>query len=737
MIDPALGDHLPYVTYFIAIALIAWLTTTPLAAVSLVLGWLLADYFFVGPNGLFAVSTPGTTYIVGTAAYFAVGATSIAVSHYMRLARHLEAEQRERLRTTLASIGDAVVATDTAGRITTMNAVAEALTGWTSADALGRPLDEVFRIVNENTREPVDNPAARALKEGTIVGLANHTVLISKDGTEWPIDDSAAPIVGEEGELIGSVLIFRDITARRRAEQALRESESLKTAIFETSLDCIISMDHTGKVVEFNPAAERIFGYKREETLGRELAVLIIPPALREAHRRGLARYLETGEGPVMNRRIEVNAIKADGSEFLVELTVTRIPTDGPPLFTAFVRDITGQKRMEDDLRKYAADLSEADRRKNEFLAMLAHELRNPLAPIRNSVEALRMTASDGSRTLPAADMIERQVDQLVRLVDDLLDVGRISRGKIDLRVEKVDLVSLIHNVVEAARSIHCDGHELSITLPGESIYVNADPVRIAQVAGNLLNNACKFTESGGRISLAVGREDGYAVIRVRDNGLGIEADRLPYIFDMFMQVDTSLERSGSGLGIGLTLVKNLVEMHGGSVEAHSAGVGRGSEFVVRLPVWKDEGETKPDQVFKSGPGEAVSNSGHSSGHRILVVEDNEDSAKSLEMLLKLNGNDTQIASDGLEAIGAAESFRPDVILMDIGLPKLNGYEACRRIRQQPWGEDILMIALTGWGQEGDRKKSRDAGFDSHLVKPVEFQALLKLLAELNGRKIQ
>ena len=325
--------------------------------------------------------------------------------------------------------------------------------------------------------------------------------------------------------------------------------------------------------------------------------------------------------------------------------------------------------------------------------------------------------------------MLERQVGQMVRLVDDLLDVSRISRGKIELRREQVELASCVHHAVEAARSLYQSmDHDLTVTLPPKSIYLNADPTRLAQVMGNLLNNACKFTDKGGRISLTVEvesreRQRPEAVIRVRDTGIGIAADQLSRIFDMFTQVDTSLERSVSGLGIGLTLVKSLVEMHGGTVEVFSAGLGHGSEFVVRLPVSAVTPELPPKPL--QGEPEPMT------GRRILVVDDNRDSAESLAELLKLAGNETHSAHDGLEAVEAAATFRPDVVLLDIGLPKMNGYEAARKIREQPWGKAMVLVALTGWGQDEDRRKSKEAGFDGHLVKPVELAALTKVLAEL------
>jgi signal transduction histidine kinase len=369
------------------------------------------------------------------------------------------------------------------------------------------------------------------------------------------------------------------------------------------------------------------------------------------------------------------------------------------------------------------AGLKEADRRKNEFLAMLAHELRNPLAPIRNALQILQLESGNETVQL-VSETFERQVGQLVRMVDDLLDVNRITRGKIDLRIERVELAPVIQHAVEAVRPM-CEnrGHQLSVVIPKQAVYLDADPARMAQVLSNLLNNACKFTPNGGRITLAAEQQAENVVIRIEDNGIGIATEQLPRIFEMFTQVDTSLERSVSGLGIGLTLVKNLVEMHGGTVEAHSEGVGRGSEFVVRLPISVTTAEPKSPAPKGSKPAATVS-------RRILVGDDNRDSARSLAMLLKVTGHETLTAFDGLEAVAAAEEFRPDVVLLDIGLPKLNGYETAITIREQPWGKEMLLVAVTGWGQDDDREKSRNAGFDAHMLKPVDHTVLSKLLAE-------
>jgi CheY-like chemotaxis protein/two-component sensor histidine kinase len=371
------------------------------------------------------------------------------------------------------------------------------------------------------------------------------------------------------------------------------------------------------------------------------------------------------------------------------------------------------------------AQLKEADHRKDEFLAMLAHELRNPLAPLVNMLEVLKRSDSDTDLIPRVRSTLDRQLGQLVRLVDDLLDVSRITRGKLQLRRENVELAPILQQAIETCRPLaDSEGHRLHVSLPSHPIALDADSVRLSQVFGNLLNNACKYTPPGGQIWLTAEERGNHAVVTVRDTGVGIPPEKIASVFEMFTQIDSSLERSQGGLGIGLTLVKRLVEMHGGSVEAHSPGQSQGSEFVVRLPILEKIAPKAP--LPSASRPAAVS-------RRVLVVDDNRDAAMSLAMLLKMTGNQTKTAHDGLEALAAAEEFRPDVVLLDLGLPKLNGYDVCRRVRHQPWGENMTLVALTGWGQAEDRRQSKEAGFDHHLVKPVDFPMLLSLLAEVRA----
>jgi PAS domain S-box-containing protein len=1110
------------------------------------------------------------------------------VTERKRTERELH-RQREWFRVTLASIGDAVITTDTEGRVTFLNSVAEKLTGWSRQEAVGQPLESVFRIVNEYSRQPVENPVTRVLREGKVVGLANHTALLAKDGAEYPIADSAAPIQEAQGEVAGVVLIFRDVTMERRADEArrrlaaivewsddailsktvegvitswnkgaerlygytadeiigrpvwvlvpperadeesvimekfkrgeatdhfetvrlrkdgtpvevsvsvspiadaagqligastiarniterkqaereLRESEERKAGMLSAALDCIITIDHLGKIVEFNPAAERMFGYRKEELLGQEMAEKIVPPSLREQHYRGLARYLATGEGPVLGRRLEMPAMRADGTQVPVELAITAIHRDGPPLFTAYLRDLTESRRAEghraarlavtqilaeatapgeaivrlleaicgalgwdvgafwqvdntagvlrcteswhrpaakvaefeattrsrtfgpgtglpgriwntrqpawipdvvqdsnfpraliadreglhgafgfpvtvgseivgvieffsreirepdadllemvgtlgsqvgqfierlraeaqlrlaeadarfladvsaalasvidyestlqkvarlavpffadwctvdmldddgelrrlavahvdpakvelaheaqrrfppdpaapqgvwniirtgqaeiveeiseellaasvkdaaflgilrelglksyigvplkargkvlgvltfitaESERRYDADdlavaedlahraavavenaklyhaLRDADRRKDEFLALLGHELRNPLAPTSNALHLLKLPQADIAIKDQAREMLERQVEHMVRLVDDLLDVSRIMRGKVELRREPIELAAVVARAVETVQPvIEAEGHELVLAPASEPLWIYGDLLRLAQVVANLLNNAAKYTERGGRIMLSTAREDGQAVVRVHDTGIGLSRDMLGRIFEMFFQVERRTKEAHGGLGIGLSLVRGLVESHGGRVEAHSEGLGKGSEFVVRLPLLPNE---KGDHDAKS---ERQNTDGRLVPRRVLVVDDNVDAADSLAMLLRLAGQDVVVAYDGPAALEHAQANPPAVAFVDLGMPRMDGYELARLFRTHPALKDVVLVALTGWGQPEDRQRTKETGFDHHLVKPVEAATLRRLLSE-------
>jgi PAS domain S-box-containing protein len=621
---PIIGYELPFLLLWPAISICAWYGGFGPGLVATLLSLVAAHVVLFESHIAFAMTDPNG--VIGLGLFVLLGLSISVLGEMLRQAkRRLEAyaqevfNQREWLRVTLGSIGDGVIATDTAGRVTLLNAVAESLTGWTQQQAAGRPMENVFHIVNEQTRQLVENPVRKVLQTGATVGLANHTMLLAKDGQERPIDDSAAPIRSDDETTLGVVLVFRDVTERRR---------------------------------------------------------------------------------------------------------------------------------LENELRQRMRELAEADQRKNQFLAMLAHELRSPLAPACNAVWLLR-SLDPGHPKFPwAREVVQRQLQQMARLVDDLLDVSRITTGKIRLQKDAVELHDILERAVEISRPLlEARRHELTESLPAEPVWLHADPTRLAQVISNLLTNAAKYTEDGGHIWLTacvekesdtvtrwqgdkVTQEAGHRVtvspchrvrISVRDNGIGIAANMLPHIFDLFTQVERSLERSEGGLGVGLTLVRRLVEMHGGQVRAHSAGLGQGSEFEVWLPLGKSHLESRSALVDDQEPG--------ASSRRVLVVDDNRDAAETLAVLLRADGHDVHVAFDGLTALKAADILQPEVILLDIGLPQMDGYEVARRLRQLPGLEKALLIALTGYGQEEDRRRSHEAGFDRHLVKPIDVSMLQTLLA--------
>ena len=420
----------------------------------------------------------------------------------------------------------------------------------------------------------------------------------------------------------------------------------------------------------------------------------------------------------------ETVRVTKDGRLIDVSLTVSPVRNASGEIIGAskVARDITQRKEAE-------AALREADRRKNEFLAILAHELRNPLAPIRNSLHILRMSAGNDPGADSVSDIMERQVNHMVRLVDDLLEISRITRGKIELRKESVELAAIVRGAVETSRPlIDGAGHQLAVAIPPEPLTMEADAVRLTQVIANLLNNAAKYTDAGGQIWLSVRRDGDNVAISVRDNGTGIPADMLPYVFDLFTQANHSSDRAQGGLGIGLALVKNLVEMHGGSVAAHSGGPGKGSEFVVRLPL--------PASSSPSGrPEPAPRPSTVLAARRVLVVDDNRDAAESLGMLLKLLGADVHVVYNGRDALEALTAYRPSVVLLDIGMPNMDGHEVARQIRQRPEFQNVTLIALTGWGQEEDRRLSQSAGFNYHLIKPADAGDLQTLLMSPEDRE--
>ena len=554
-------------------------------------------------NGIFEEHRRASAAARDSVAFAIVATTALAVVLLVLVAyvsmRHSARLQRVQndLATTLRSIGDAVISTDADGVVRFMNPVAEQLTGWSDHEAQGRALDEVFRIVNEHTRAPLESPVTKVLQERRIVGLANHTVLIARDGRERAIEDSGAPIYGSDGELFGVVLVFRDASTQRAAQQALIASE---------------------------------------------------------------------------------------------------------------------------------AALREADYRKDVFLATLSHELRNPLAPIRNAARLLEAPTLSNDELQRSRLIISRQVRHMASLLDDLLDVSRITRGVLTLKKEIVGLRGLFEAAVETARpAIDAKHHTLNVEWPSELVQIEADPVRLTQVVTNLLTNAAKYTDLEGQITLGCRTEDRTVVVYVRDTGIGLAPDTLTKVFEMFSQVAPKDHVDG-GLGIGLALVKGLVELHGGRVEARSAGLARGSEFIVYFPDSLVDPAASPGSAADDGPAQPQPRA-----LRVLIADDNRDSAESLGMLLELSGHEVYVAHDGVGALALAADKLPDAVLLDIGMPGMNGYEVAAAIRREPWGTDMTLIAITGWGQEDNKRMARDAGFDHHLTKPMDSLVLESILGSV------
>lgn len=540
------------------------------------------------------------------------------------------------------------------------------------------------------------------------------------DGRWLYVDDRGQVTRDEHGQPIRLAGLISDITERKQAELEIQRSETRFRTMANTTPAIIWTADPTGAITFHNQRWLDYTGIDPRDNV-RDWSRLVLHPDDYDRCTTAWRHALETGA----DYAIEVRNRSRHGEYrwFLTRATPIR-DEDGR------IREWYGSTTDIHDYKLAVEALSEADRRKDEFLATLAHELRNPLAPLANGLEILKH-ASSPTAIDQARALMQRQLSHMVRLIDDLMDVSRITRNKIELKKTRVELDSIVYHAVEATRpAIDEAGHQLEVSLPSPPVYLEADPTRLAQVLGNLLSNASKYSAEPGRITLSAEVESAAAgqqlVIRVTDTGIGIPGDMLQKVFDLFTQVDTSLARSAGGLGIGLSLVKRLVEMHGGSVAAHSDGPGRGSQFIVRWPI------VPTSNVEEHRP---IETERLKFARGILIVDDNQAMADSLAFLLETTGQPSFTAYDGPTAIQAAERHQPEVMLLDIGLPSMSGYDVCRNVRQQPWAKDTIIVALTGWGQEEDRRKSRQAGFDGHCVKPVDFTTLMTLLAELQATK--
>ena len=575
-----------------------------------------------------------------------------------------------------------------------------------------------------------DHPAVKAMLDDLTPDSPECRIenrFVTQGGERWMLWTNRGLKFDSDGRLLEAQSAGIDITDRKNAETALRQSEEGRRLALDAAELGAFNIDTTTSILTTDERFRIIFA-GTPEAMSYEQAFAAIHSEDRERIQAAVAAATRldnpapyTEEYRVVHPDGSVRWVFAKGRAKFSQTEPRRLNS-----FDGTVADVTSRKFIEEERERLFAQLRDADRRKDEFLATLAHELRNPLAPIRNGLQVMLLAGSSGTIE-KVRSMMERQLTQLVRLVDDLLDVSRVTSGKLTLRRERIELKAVIDAAIETTRPvIEQAGHELAVTVPDEPIPVDGDAARLSQVVSNLLNNSAKYTHSGGHIRLAVYTDDGMAVVVVTDDGIGIPTNMLSNVFEMFAQVDRALEKATGGLGIGLSLVKGIVELHGGTIEARSEGEGRGSAFILRLPL-----VLSADQRIEPSAHDLPVCS--SSRRRILVADDNVDSATSLGQLLELLGNDVSTANDGLQAVEVAETFRPDVILLDIGMPKLNGYDACRRIRQQPWGRNAILVALTGWGQDEDKRRSQEAGFDAHLVKPVDCGALEKLLSSLEA----
>ncbi len=628
------------------------------------------------------------------------------------LAERLEQQSRV-FDTTLSSLPDFAYTFDRAGRFVYSNDALLRLLGISREEIQGKTFFEL--PYPRDLAEQLHRQIQQVIQTGQ--KLVDETPYVSPAGVAGYYEYIFSPVVGNSGTVEFVVGSTRDITERRRIQEDLRKTRQRLEATLIAGEVATWAWDIKSNRVTADPNLARLFGVSAEDAANGPISVYLasIHPDDREAVQSTIESALKS-HGPfeatyrVKNATGHYRTVIARGrAEYDTDGEVVGLP--------GVIVDITQLRALEEERSLLVASLQDADRRKDDFLALLAHELRNPLAPIRNGLQVLRLAEDDAAVAAEARDMMERQLTHMVRLIDDLLDVSRISRNKMELRRSRISLEAILSSAVETASpAIEESRHELTRSIVPSSIYLDADLTRLAQVFSNLLTNAAKYTPPGGKISIGVTQFEKRVAVSVQDSGIGIPAESLKDIFNMFSQVDRSVERATGGLGIGLALVKGLVEMHGGRVEATSAGEGQGSTVTVTLPV-------APPETLASAPGSREGERDQPK-QRVLVVDDSRDGAQSLAMMLRLLGNEVRTAFDGEEAVIKAEQFRPDLILMDVGMPRLNGYEATKRIRAESWGKDIQIIALTGWGQENDKERSREAGCNGHLVKPVSLSDL-------------
>jgi PAS domain S-box-containing protein len=602
---------------------------------------------------------------------------------------------------------------DPDGRIVSWNTGAQKLKGWTREEILGQHFSIFYPKAAVDSGWPQEELRLAKLRGR----FEDEGWRVRKDGTRFWANVIITALYGPMGELTGFAKITRDLTERRHHEEELRVSEERFRLLVDSVRDyAIFMLSPEGIVESWNAGAQAINGYQAQEIIGRHFRTFY-PPEEAAAQKPELELQAAREHGRVEE---EGWRVRKDGGMYWANVVVTAVygPEGDLRGYAKIVRDTSERRRLE--------ELEQSSRRMNEFLAMLAHELRNPLAPIRNAVTIMQLESLTSPVLRNCRDVIDRQLTHITRLVDDLLDVGRLSTGKIILRKELLRVSDIVARSVEIARPVMAARHHaFEAEQPAEALYVQGDSTRLSQVLQNVLVNAAKYTPDGGRIRLRVEPSGSFVNLSVIDNGRGIAPENLQKIFQLFMQADGGTSAAAeSGLGIGLTLARSLAEMHGGSIEATSPGLGQGSTFTVRLPL-ASQAATEEDEKDIEDP---------ASDLRVLVIDDNRDSADSATDVLRLLGNQVECAYDGETGIRLAERFRPHMILLDLAMPGMDGYEVRRRLRALPAGASLLLVAMTGFGNEEDKRRTREAGFDGHLTKPVELDALVSLLNEARTR---
>jgi PAS domain S-box-containing protein len=855
-------NRVPYAVFFAAVSFVSWFGGVGPGLLSVLLSTLLGHYYFIEPYYEFGLEP---SELISTTLYFGVSVFISLLQSRLKSARDVNA-------ITLQSIGDAVIITDSSGCIEKMNFVAEQLTGWTTAEVRGKDLAEVFRIINQESRETVENPVKKVLKDGNVVGLANHTLLITREGKEIPIDDSGAPIKDEKGRVYGVVLVFRDVSEKKESQRKLLERDKQYKILTETASDSIISIDENSRIVFANRTTEKLFGYKVEELIGESLTRLM-PDYLRHIHENAVKRYVETGQRHISWAAAELPGLHKNGKEIPLEISFGEHKRDGKHIFTGIIRDISERKRVESALREkedlfrmmantapvmiwiadteghctffnkswldftgksledslgdrwaesvhqedvektlilYRSSVEErtpftmeyrfrrhdgeyrwvlecgvptfdtqggftgfigsaiditdrkkaeeekeeslqreraartaaenANRLKDQFLATVSHELRTPLTAMFGWARMLRSGKLDEPTFKKAIETIERNAETQTRLIEDLLDVSRIITGKLRLDVRPLDPVPVIQAAIDSirpaaeSRNIH-----IRSVLNPDAGPILADIARLQQIVWNLLSNAVKFTPKGGRIEVVLLKVGSNLKISVSDTGIGIRPEFLPFVFDRFRQQDSTDTRKFGGLGLGLSIVRHLAELHGGSVDVNSDGDNKGATFTVSLPLLAIKSNIEERKFnYPEVTRESVIDCPPSLENlKILVVDDEADTRDLLSTILEDCRAEVLTCASPTEALPNLDSFNPDVIISDIEMPGTSGYEFIRSVREQEkrtsrW---TPAIALTAYGRSEDRMRALSAGFQMHIPKPVEPAELLIVISNLATQK--